>query len=288
MDDGSGIFHLFDPDGDFQFWLALPFAYPLPRSVLFEDQGLNPLPATVPTGSRHRGQCHRAGEEPPFRTMVRAAQPDGFADRVVWTTGIAQDPGLSEIANDDLQWPNEPEASDELHAARRGASDQVVAAPQAFTMYVGFDVRMAPSDDVPRAAGRELRDRSGARDRVPRRADASPSDVPDHPAQLPGLRAVLSVHALPGRERLVGAGRPTSACAGARGRCRRPPSGMDHARWAPLRRSRRGHDEVRHGPPQRDRTSSGTDGRPPDRYFGTTTRGYRPGAAGPPHVYLAG
>jgi peptide/nickel transport system substrate-binding protein len=147
--DGSVIFHLSRPDGDLPLRLALPFAYPLPASVPFEDQGLAPVPATGPYRIvSTESSVIELERNPYFERWSGAAQPDGFVGRVVWRTGMAQGPALSRIANNGLHWFNEPEASDELAQLDAAHPDQVIDSPQAFTLFVGFDVRQAPFDDV--------------------------------------------------------------------------------------------------------------------------------------------
>jgi peptide/nickel transport system substrate-binding protein len=147
--DGSVIFHLSRPDGDLPFRLALPFAYPMPASVPFEDQGLDPVPATGPYRiASAEGTVIELERNRSFEQWSGAAQPDGFVDRVVWTTGVAQGSALSQIADNRLHWFNQPEASDELAQLVAAHPDQVIDSPQAFTLFVGFDVGPAPFDDV--------------------------------------------------------------------------------------------------------------------------------------------
>jgi ABC-type transport system substrate-binding protein/class 3 adenylate cyclase/DNA-binding beta-propeller fold protein YncE len=147
--DGSVTFHLSRPDGDFPFRLALPFAAPLPASVPFEDQGLNPVPATGPYRiASIEGDVIELARNPEFEQWSGAAQPDGFVDSVVWRMGVNQTSALSQIASNDLDWFNEPEPSDGLAQLEAAHPDQVIDAPQAFTLFVGFDLRSAPMSDV--------------------------------------------------------------------------------------------------------------------------------------------
>ncbi|HZB02162.1 MAG TPA: ABC transporter substrate-binding protein [Actinomycetota bacterium] len=161
--DGSVTYHLTGPDADLPFKLALPFAYPLPASVPFEDQRLDPVPATGPyLVASANAEKIELGRNESFRQWSGAAQPDGFVDRVTWNVGV--DPGSAFGQLDDsLDWLDDPPPSDELDALDLAHPGQVVQAPQARTYFVGFDLSRPPVDDV---AVRRAVNYAIARDRV--------------------------------------------------------------------------------------------------------------------------
>ena len=79
-------FHLVEPDPNFLYKLALPFAYVLPAGTPPDDVGTDPLPATGPyVIARYRPQ--RAVEfvrNRSFHEWSKAAQPDGYPNRILF------------------------------------------------------------------------------------------------------------------------------------------------------------------------------------------------------------
>lgn len=149
IDGNSVAFHLQTPDPDLPFKLAQPPAYPLPATVPIEDQGLGAIPAT---GPYMVGQASEGGitlvRNPEFDEWSPAAQPDGFVDEITWRFG--QDPaaafdavttGESDLLSGDVP----PESLTALEAAH---PDRIVRWPTSSAVYLGFDVRVPPFDDV--------------------------------------------------------------------------------------------------------------------------------------------
>jgi YVTN family beta-propeller protein len=77
-------FHLVRPDPDFLSKLALPFAYVLPRGTPRRPAGTHPLPATGPymIATYRPRRLIRFIRNPFFHEWSRAAQPDGYPDRI--------------------------------------------------------------------------------------------------------------------------------------------------------------------------------------------------------------
>jgi YVTN family beta-propeller protein len=81
-------FHLTEPDPSFLFKLSLTFAYVLPTSTP-RLEARSPLPATGPYMIRSfAGQEFRLTRNPRYRVWSRAAQPDGYPDRIVLKLGL--------------------------------------------------------------------------------------------------------------------------------------------------------------------------------------------------------
>jgi YVTN family beta-propeller protein len=81
----SITFRLNEPDPEFLYKLALPFAYPLPSGIAPREVGLDPVPATGPymIASLERGQQIELVRNPEFQVWSTAAQPGGYADEIV-------------------------------------------------------------------------------------------------------------------------------------------------------------------------------------------------------------
>ena len=77
-------FHLTRPDPDFLYKLACPSAYVLPGGTPRRPAGTHPLPATGPymIATYRPGRLLRFVRNPFFHEWSRAAQPDGYPDRI--------------------------------------------------------------------------------------------------------------------------------------------------------------------------------------------------------------
>ena len=77
-------FHLTRPDPNFLYKLASPFAYVLPGGTPRRPAGTHPLPATGPymIATYKPGRLLRFIRNPFFHEWSRAAQPDGYPDRI--------------------------------------------------------------------------------------------------------------------------------------------------------------------------------------------------------------
>jgi peptide/nickel transport system substrate-binding protein len=80
-------FHLTRPDPEFLFKLAQPTAFVVPTGTPANDVGTTPVPATGPYMIQTFVPKRRLVlvRNPRFREWSRAAQPDGYADRIEWS-----------------------------------------------------------------------------------------------------------------------------------------------------------------------------------------------------------
>jgi YVTN family beta-propeller protein len=148
LDEEAVTFHLARPDPDLPFKLALPFAFPVPVATPVEDQGLDPVPAT---GPYMIDEASADGIElvrnPAFREWSGAAQPDGFVDAISWRFDQGLAGAFDRLSAGELDWMAEPPRPEDLASLQAAHPDQVVHSPQAFTIFVGFDVLKPPFDD---------------------------------------------------------------------------------------------------------------------------------------------
>jgi peptide/nickel transport system substrate-binding protein len=106
--DGSVTYHLARPGADLPLKLALPFAYPVPESVPFEDPGVGSGARDRAVSDRERERADdRARAERRVRSVVGAAQPDGFVDRVTWIVGVTPAQAFEQLG-DNFDWFNDP------------------------------------------------------------------------------------------------------------------------------------------------------------------------------------
>lgn len=148
VDDEAVTFHLARSDPDLPFKLALPFAFPVPVATPLIDQGLDPLPGTGPymiaRATRDRIELVR---NPAFHEWSRAAQPDGFVDAISWRFEEELASAFDQLSAGELDLMTDAPRPEDLASLRAAHPDQVVHSPQAFTIFVGFDVLKPPFDD---------------------------------------------------------------------------------------------------------------------------------------------
>ena len=84
---------------------------------------------------------------PEFEEWSRAAQPDGFVDRVSWRFRENLAGAFGRLNAGELDLMLETPLPEDLATLRSEHPDQVIAWPGFFTFYVGFDVAKPPFDD---------------------------------------------------------------------------------------------------------------------------------------------
>jgi peptide/nickel transport system substrate-binding protein len=148
VDDQAVTFHLARPDPDLPFKLALPFAFPIPVATPIKDQGLDPVPATGPYMVAEAGaDGFELVRNPAFREWSAAAQPDGFVDAISWRFNQGLASAFDRLRAGDLDLMVDAPRPEDLALLQAAHPDQVVHAPQPFTLFVGFDVLKPPFDD---------------------------------------------------------------------------------------------------------------------------------------------
>jgi YVTN family beta-propeller protein len=149
---GTVIFHLVSPDPEFLYKLALPFAYVLPARSPMHDTGTRPLPATGPymIGSYRPGHELRLVRNPEFHEWSNTAQPDGYANTIVWELAVPPQWAVTAVEHGQADWLLDYGA---LPRARRKAAQiryagQLHTNPALQTDYVVLNVRVRPFDDI--------------------------------------------------------------------------------------------------------------------------------------------
>jgi peptide/nickel transport system substrate-binding protein len=149
VDDEAITFHLARPDPDLPFKLALQFATPVPVATPFVDQDLNPVPATGPymieEASADRIELVR---NPEFREWSGAAQPDGFVDAISWRFNEALGSAFDRLREGTLDLMSEEPSPEDLEMLMAAHPDQALTSFRPVTLFVGFDVRQPPFEDL--------------------------------------------------------------------------------------------------------------------------------------------
>jgi peptide/nickel transport system substrate-binding protein len=149
VDAEAVTFHLAVPDPDLPFKLALPVAFPVPVATPVQDQGLDPVPATGPYMISEAGADGiELVRNPAFREWSAAAQPDGFVNAISWRFNEELAGAFDRLSAGELDWMTDVPRPADLASLQAAHPDQVVLSPSAGALFVGFDVRKPPFDDV--------------------------------------------------------------------------------------------------------------------------------------------
>ena len=141
--------HLTRPDPDLPFKLAGPTSFPVPVSIPFKDQLRTPVPATGPYMIENAGPGGiELVRNPEFEEWSRAAQPAGFVDAISMRFNEEPESAFERLNAGELDWMRTRPGPDDLDAFMASHPDQVALWLGPATIYVGFDVRMPPFDDV--------------------------------------------------------------------------------------------------------------------------------------------
>jgi YVTN family beta-propeller protein len=159
-------FHLIRPDPDFLYRLATTFAYVLPGDTPRRPAGTHPLPATGPymIATYRPRSLIRFVRNPFFHEWSRAAQPDGYPDRIDIRIAGTADEAIRDVVNGkgDVVWLAEPFTPKQVSRLEVRYASQIQSAPspnlQAFFLntlvppFNRLDARKAMNLAVDRAA----------------------------------------------------------------------------------------------------------------------------------------
>ena len=148
-DESSVTFHLTRPDPDLPAKLTLPFSFPIPTSVPVQDQELVPVPATGPYMIAEAGADGiELVRNPAFREWSASAQPDGFVDSISLTFDEEAEAAFDRLLAGEIDWMLEPPRPEDIASLQVQHPDRIALSPNPFTIFVGFDLRRPPFDDV--------------------------------------------------------------------------------------------------------------------------------------------
>jgi peptide/nickel transport system substrate-binding protein len=142
-------FHLRAPDPDFLYKLALPAAFAVPPDTPAKDVGRNPLPATGPYVLKRvdRGSVTFA-RNPYFHEWSKAAQPDGYADRIVITETTSPERAVRRVERGDSDVALTGVPPELQREVQTQYASQVHVNPLRRVTYLFMNTRAAPFDDV--------------------------------------------------------------------------------------------------------------------------------------------
>lgn len=151
-DDAAGTvaIRLTRPDPEFTAKLALPHASVLPASAPARDAGAAPLTGTGPyvIAEYDPGARMRLVRNPHFREWSEAAQPDGFADEVLYEFGLSDEAQVTAVLNGDADWMFDTPPADRLGQLGARYAGQVHLDPAFAIWFLPMNTRLPPFDDV--------------------------------------------------------------------------------------------------------------------------------------------
>ena len=205
-------FHLIRPDPDFLYKLASQFAYVLPGSTPRRPAGTHPLPATGPymIATYRPRRLLRFIRNPFFHEWSRAAQPDGYPDRIDIRIAGTADDAIRDVVDGkaDVVWLAEPLTPTQVSRLEVRYASQMHSAPQSEPPGALPQHSRPAVQPARRPQGDQLRRRPRRGDERLGRAERRPDDVPDPAAELPRLPPLLPVHGRLDEARHVDGTRP--------------------------------------------------------------------------------
>ncbi|MFZ1480245.1 MAG: ABC transporter substrate-binding protein [Paracoccaceae bacterium] len=138
------------PDPEFLYKIAVPHASVLPAETLQEDAGVTPIPTTGPYmfESYNPNESLVMVRNPHFKEWSVDAQPDGFADSIVFDFGLSAEAQVTAVQNGQADWMFDQPPTDRLAEIGTQNADQVHVNTLTAFWYVPFNVNLAPFDDV--------------------------------------------------------------------------------------------------------------------------------------------
>ena len=188
-------FHLVAADPEFLYKLALAFAYVVPAGTPPPKGTTHPLPATGPymIASYRPKHVLTLVRNPYFHEWSKAAQPDGYPDKIVFEIGGTPDEAVDAVIRGkadafSTSQSETPPSESRLAAITTQHASQVHTNPQPATVALFLNTRLAPFNQSRRAQGAELRRGSRRSGQGGRRADVAQPTCQILPPHFPGYR----------------------------------------------------------------------------------------------------
>jgi YVTN family beta-propeller protein len=146
---GSLVFRLVRPDPDFLFKLTFSSAWPVPVGTPRDHSARSPIPGTGPYRVAHfdPGKQLVLARNEHFREWSRAAQPDGYADRIEIQMDDDPQARADAVLRGKVDMALEIQSA-RVHELRFQHASQLRRHAQPETLFYAFNVRHQPFNDV--------------------------------------------------------------------------------------------------------------------------------------------
>jgi peptide/nickel transport system substrate-binding protein len=152
VDDAANTvtFNLAAPDPEFLRQLAGPTAVAVPAGTPANALTRRPLPATGPyeVASYMPSHLVRLVRNPYFHQWSRAAQPDGYPDRIVWTIGASTSTAVTMVEQGRADFTLDGVPPDRLSEVQTRFAGQLNTNPNDVTIQLVLNKRVAPFNDL--------------------------------------------------------------------------------------------------------------------------------------------
>jgi peptide/nickel transport system substrate-binding protein len=140
---------LTEPDSEFLYQLACPFASIVPASSPPRDMGSEPLPGTGPYMFKSYDPDRAAimVRNPYFKEWDEDAQPAGFPDEIDYGFGLEPEAQVTSVLNGQADWMFEPVPLDRLGELGTKHAALVHIEKEATIEYISLNNRLAPFDN---------------------------------------------------------------------------------------------------------------------------------------------
>jgi YVTN family beta-propeller protein len=181
-------FHLREPDPDFLMKLALPIAFAVPADTPAKEALKRPLPATGPYMVDKGKSPFTLVRNPQFREWSKAAQPDGYVDRIVITAVKSPIASLRAVERGSQDVSLDSVPTELEREVRTQYASQVHVNPVHGNTYLFLNTKIPPFDDIRvRRAVNYAADRAAAV-RVSSRIAGGEPTCQILPPEFPGFR----------------------------------------------------------------------------------------------------
>ncbi|MFP5078500.1 ABC transporter substrate-binding protein [Rhizobium sp. YIM 134829] len=151
-DDAAGTvtINLTAPDAEIFSKLAVPHASIVPAETAAADAGTTPIPGTgaYMIESYDPNSQMVIKRNPNFKEWSADAQPDGYADEVIYKFGLTEEAAINAIINGQIDWLFDTPPADRLPEIGSKYASQVHIDPLAAFWYAPMNTNLAPFDNV--------------------------------------------------------------------------------------------------------------------------------------------
>jgi YVTN family beta-propeller protein len=150
-DDGANTirFHLVSPDPEFPARLATWAADAVPTGTPNHNIGSHPLPATGPYEiASYTPRQLTLVRNPYFHEWSHAAQPDGYADRIVWRIGASTEAAVTAVERGGADYTLDPPPANRLNELQTRFASQLKVNLNDVTISMPLNTRVSPFTDL--------------------------------------------------------------------------------------------------------------------------------------------
>ncbi len=135
------------PDSEIFSKLAVPHASILPADAPLADAGTTPIPGTGAyyIDSYNPNEQMVMKRNPHFKEWSVDAQPDGYADEIVYKFGLTEEATINAIINGQIDWMFDTPPSDRLAEIGSKYASQIKIDPLAAFWYAPMNTNLPPS-----------------------------------------------------------------------------------------------------------------------------------------------